>query len=683
MRIHSPVALPLAAIFALSLPGSATAGADEFTLALSEADFYADIPDVVSATRMPQKLTEAPASISIIDREMIRASGAINIPDLFRLVPGFQAYHVNSNKFGVTYHGASDDHPRRLEVMVDGRSVYLPLLSTVDWNSLGLALDDIERIEVVRGSSVPAYGSNAFLGAINIVTRSPYSESGATLKLLGGSHDTRRVEGRFGTSLGSSQTRVSVGHDQNDGSERFRDGARGQYLNLSSSLAPTIADTLSLQAGFTDGYAYRGDLDSTDKPIVKREHRSNYQYLRWDHLRDIDNEIRVSAYHNYLNLSTPTATVADLVQYEGLPAGLAAALLAQNPDFRLDNEHGRAELYDLELQHTYRLLPERASLLWGLGYRHETASSEVLLQDRGRIEEDRWRLFGNLELSPSESLTLNLGSMVETSTTSSSGARLSPRAALNFRPDRQSVFRVAYSQAYRMPSLLEENSQFTIFDPSGNVMDRVTIPNTELGPERIRTSEVGYYRAFTSLNGHFDARIFREEVEQVVDSYRIPAADIDSRIRQQYNGTAWQNDGLEFQLRLQPASRLWFLLNYAYVNTTDFIHDEGPADDGLVRARLPQTPLHTASALLNLSLPARWELSLAQYYVDEVQWDEGGFRDSYNRTDLRLGKSIALGPDHNLQGALIMQNFLGNEYSEFYEFNRFDRRTYLQLTLDF
>jgi iron complex outermembrane receptor protein len=530
---------------------------------------------------------------------------------------------------------------------------------------------------------VPAFGSNAFLGAINIVTRSPYSETASSLSVLGGSQGTRRVEGRFSTGLGSSQTRVSAGHDQNDGSDLFNDGARSNYLNISSSLTPTIADTLSFQAGASDGYADRGDLDRTYKPIVKREHRANYQYLRWDHLADLNNEFKLSAYHNYLDLSTPKATVADLVQFEGLSVAQAEALLPQNPDFRLDNEHGTAELYDIELQHTYQPPSYPASLLWGLGHRKEFSSSPVLMQDLGRVDEERWRLFGNLELQPADQLTANLGAMLETSSSSNAGARLSPRAALNYRLDEQSVIRTAYSRAYRMPSLLESNTRFTLYDPAGDILDIVTQPDPDIGPEQIRTWEIGYYRAFSTVRGHLDLRIFHEYIDDAIDTYRIPVADMDGRVSLRSNNSTWENSGAEVQLRLQPLSRFWFVLNYAYINTTDYCQDEGPADGGLECRKAPPTPLHTASALLNLRLPAHWDLSLAQYYVDEVRWGEGGHRDAYDRTDVRLAREWKLLGGQRLSGALVMQNALGNKYAEFYKYNEFDQRTYLQLKLEF
>ncbi len=683
--------LPLA-LLTLELLSPPALRADDFgAAALSETDFFSSIPDVISATRMPQKLTDAPASISIIDREMIRASGAIYITDLFRLVPGFQTFRVSSNKFGVTYHGVSDDFPRRLEVLIDGRSVYLPLLSTVDWNSLGISLNDIERIEVVRGSNVPAYGSNAFLGAINIVTRSPYSETGAAVQVTGGSQDTRRIEGRFSTPLGSTQTRISAGHDRNDGSDLFHDGARSNYLNISSGLTPTLADTLSLQAGFSDGYADRSQLDKTTNPVVKREHSANYQYLYWDHLNAPNSEIRLSAYHNYLDLSVRRPTVAELVTYEGLPESLAAALLLSNPDFRLDSEHGTTELYDVELQHTFRMPELDSALIWGLGYRQDIGKSDILMQDLGRITEDRWRLFGNLELTPFRPVTLNLGAMVESSTTGASDPRVSPRVAANYGLDDRSSIRLAYSNAYRMPSLLEKNAQYSIYFVDGSVLDHITAPNHDLGPEQITTWELGYYRAFTSGRGFFDLRLFHEEIDNAISSYWTPAPDpLDGRLQYYENATRWQNAGAEVQLKLQFSDAFWALLNYSYTNTTDYVRDKGPDPDkgGTSEDHDPKSPLHTASLLLNLDLPQQWQLSAAQYYIDEVEWDEGnafreGERSGLNLTDVRLGKRIRLDAGSSMEAALIMQNVLGNEYVEFYQFNGLDRRSYLQLTLNF
>ncbi len=262
---------------------------------LTEADQLVDIPLVSSATRLLQHRSEAPASITVIDREMIDASGAQEIPDLFRLVPGFQAYQVNGHRFGVTSHSAGESLPGRLEVMIDGRSVYLPASSSVDWRSLGIGLSDIDSIEVVRGSNVPTYGSNAFLGAINIITRSAFKDRGSRIVAVSGSEDSARVELNHNDSFGNHGLRLSAGYLQNDGFG-VDDAGRGRYVNLRTTSTPTLSDTLDLQLGFSQGKA---GIGVAFLPILDRSYRAHYQTLTWSRdLNDADN-LRIQLYHNY------------------------------------------------------------------------------------------------------------------------------------------------------------------------------------------------------------------------------------------------------------------------------------------------------------------------------------------------------------------------------------------------
>ena len=142
---------------------------------ITEEDIYADLEIVKTGTRLHQPVPKVPASITVIDRRMIAASGATQIPQVLRLVPGFLSYSSKGNQLWVSSRALSPDFPGHLEIMVNGRSVYQPTLSTVVWTSLGIALEDIEYIEVVRGSNTPAYGSNAFQGSVNIVTADPLS----------------------------------------------------------------------------------------------------------------------------------------------------------------------------------------------------------------------------------------------------------------------------------------------------------------------------------------------------------------------------------------------------------------------------------------------------------------------------------------------------------------------------
>lgn len=132
-----------------------------------------EMPVVLSATRLKQAVADAPASITIIDRQMIAQSGAREIPDVLRLVPGMVVGYEKGWEAFVSYHGTSADMARRMQVLIDGRSVFQPSLAFVDWIGLPLELDDIDRIEVVRGPNAAAYGANSFLAVVNIITRNP------------------------------------------------------------------------------------------------------------------------------------------------------------------------------------------------------------------------------------------------------------------------------------------------------------------------------------------------------------------------------------------------------------------------------------------------------------------------------------------------------------------------------
>ena len=180
---------------ALSFTAEADGGGDENA-------HLSDLPVVLTATRLAQAPADAPGAVTVIDQAMIRASGARNIHELFRLVPGFQVGMHSGNQPLVAYHGLSDDAPRRLLVQVDGRSVYSPyLIAGVEWNQIGVDIDDIERIEVFRGSNSAAYGSNAFLGVANIVTRSPSETLGTAVRYRAGSDGINDIGVRIGQQI--------------------------------------------------------------------------------------------------------------------------------------------------------------------------------------------------------------------------------------------------------------------------------------------------------------------------------------------------------------------------------------------------------------------------------------------------------------------------------------------------
>jgi iron complex outermembrane receptor protein len=131
-----------------------------------------NVPLVVTPSRLPQRLDESPSTVTVIDRALIEASGARRLVDVLQLVPGFYVGYKYNNQPTAAYHGLSDEAARRLLLLVNGQRIFQFARGVVDWNNLPIPLEDVERIEVVRGPDAATYGSNAFAAVINIQTRS-------------------------------------------------------------------------------------------------------------------------------------------------------------------------------------------------------------------------------------------------------------------------------------------------------------------------------------------------------------------------------------------------------------------------------------------------------------------------------------------------------------------------------
>ena len=126
---------------------------------------------VTSASKAPEKLKDAPAAIFVLTGEDIMRSGATSIPEALRLVPGVQVAQLNANSWAVGVRGFNSGLDDKLLVLVDGRSVYDPLFSGVHWDAQDMVLEDIDRIEVIRGPGASLWGANAVNGVINIITK--------------------------------------------------------------------------------------------------------------------------------------------------------------------------------------------------------------------------------------------------------------------------------------------------------------------------------------------------------------------------------------------------------------------------------------------------------------------------------------------------------------------------------
>ncbi|MFP6582129.1 MAG: TonB-dependent receptor plug domain-containing protein [Candidatus Hydrogenedentota bacterium] len=251
-------------LFILSLlvvPFTPSAQAVDDLMGLSLQDLL-DV-DVTSVSKKSERRSEAAAAIYVISNDDIRRSTATSIPDLLRTVPGVNVAQIDAHTWSVTVRGQGGEYATKLLVLVDGRSVYTPLFSGVFWDTIDLVLEDVDRIEIIRGPGGTLWGANAVNGVINIVTKPADETQGGLISAAAGSPLDGSLSLRYGDKIGDDHFyRMYVkgvkyddagsdlfGGDANDGWEQGRGGFRydhdideqqhltiqGDYFSLSSN----------------------------------------------------------------------------------------------------------------------------------------------------------------------------------------------------------------------------------------------------------------------------------------------------------------------------------------------------------------------------------------------------------------------------------------------------------------
>ncbi|RME34539.1 MAG: hypothetical protein D6786_04550 [Gammaproteobacteria bacterium] len=641
---------------------------------LTEEDLLGEIPQVSSVTGLRQAVSDSPASVTILDRQLIRASGAQNLADLFRLVPGFQVYHVNGNVFAVTSHGLSDEFPKRLEVRVDGRSVYQPLLSAIEWTTLGVELDDIERIEVVRGSNVPLQGSNAFLGSINIITRHPLEQRGSHMEVTAGSRNERRLSLRHSDSFMGVDYRISAGYRTNDGFPMLEDGLKGGHLDLRAGYTPTLVDSFDLELGYSQSFTGRGDGDDPAE-YFDRRFVSSYQSLRWRRELAGGDDLSLQFYHNFLGMDD-RRSLGRLSEITGIPPALLPLLLGQ-PDqtIHVGDDDYLTERYDLELRHRMEL-GELTRVIWGAGGRYDRIDSEWLLDGGEPVHDLSLRLFGNIEWRPLPFLLFNGGVMVEDNELV--GTQVSPRLALNIRPLRNHGIRLSATRAHRSPSLLEASERQVVRFADGSVADVQNLSSPSLGEEDLTAFELGYVGRWPGPGITLDLKWYLEEVRNAIDTRKVSnyPGDLLGKVFINDNITRWDIHGVDGRLDWQPGPESRVSLQYAYADVRG-VRVRSDTDLSSLKRRVPR---HTLSLLASHRFGNGLQASAVYYRVSPVKWIGGADIDWYSRTDLRLALPLPLGGAGS-EVSLVAQKLFGDEYLEYQANNRFERRIYLQLAL--
>lgn len=647
--------------------------------AINEDTYFESIPNVLTVSRLSQPIADAPSAVTVIDKETIRAAGIIDLPEIFRLVPGFyvgiNAGFVQNSNYVVSYHGMTSAYPGGMQILIDGRSVYEPLFGGVQWSELPVAIQDIERIEVTRGPNAASYGANSFLGVINIITQNPNDTQGNRVSLSAANGRNEEFY-RYGGKSEDFSYRVTLGRREDTGLYNRNDYKRTNMLSARANYQVNSRDELEFQFGAAEGVREEGSKDAFPYAIPHMKDIDNhFELVKWRRSFSSDNDLQVQAYHS---MST---------SHEIYPSGNLSVFNSILPvpvlnSIQMIDGSVQSERFDLEMQNTHAL-SETLRLVWGGNIRLDKTTAPLRLNRPDAETFNLQRVFAQTEWHAYKNLVLNAGAMVEHN--DFTGTDISPRASVNFKLTPSQTIRLGVSTATRTPNLLEEKFDTRIITPSINPNLKYVyfsyVDQGNLSPETIVSKEIGYLADFEAVS--VDARIFHDVINHLITTIDntqvvLPTGFIATRTPRTFiNGGNLTTDGFETQVKWKITPKTLLIANYAYVNIN--ANDKNKAEFEFETSM--QT--NTISALLNHHFSDAWDGSLAYYQTGAVTALGDGDPEPINRHwDARLARKFSAGRWHGEISGTV-QNLLNDHYQEFADYNTMRRRAYVNLTLDF
>jgi len=404
---------------------------------------------VSTVSRSPSTVGKSPAAVFVITNEMIRRSGAMSVPEVLRMAPGVNVAKVDSNHWAISIRGFNDLYTNKLLVQVDGRTIYSPLFGGVFWSAQDVFLEDVERIEVIRGPGASVWGANAVNGIINIISKPAADTQGLYAQAGAGNYERGFLNLRYGGQIGDDIDYRVYGKWFERGTgvppigtpfDDWRAGRGGFRLDWDPGRCGT--DRFTVQGDvFETTAGTRETLPTATFPFMATgdtdvEYRGGNVLGRWTHTIDDEREWQLQMYYDYVQQDWPSYPFID-----------------------------RRTIFDIDFQ--YRLpLGERQKFIWGAGYRqipdHQsfppggawTATDErqtidvisYFLQDEITLVPDRWVA------------TLGCKFLHNTYT----DFEYQPTARLLYTPDERQSMWGAVSRAVRLPTRFEETSRLTV-----------------------------------------------------------------------------------------------------------------------------------------------------------------------------------------------------------------------------
>jgi iron complex outermembrane receptor protein len=672
----------------LILISSSTFAAEE---SITEHSYLQEFPVVLTASRLSQTLSESPNSMTIIDRQMIRASGFRSVVDLFRLVPGMYVGNAGANLPFVSLNGVTDQYSRRMQVLVDGRSVYLPPFGGVDWSGLPLLVEDIERIEVVRGPSAASHGTNSFYGVINIITKDSAIVESDRLSLSKGGKGITNISAQHGGAGERFDYRLSYAYraDGGDNPEILNDSSINRILAMRSNFRVNSTDSFEFQLGLNTGDSGKGTKGQLDKdPFRTIKTQNDFQMVAWTHSWDSGDESKLTYYRINRNSTDPMKAV----DWNVNP-------IVFGPDI------SESTRQDIEIQNTTQLWRENR-IVWGGGFRYDFAKQPLIFSSTHGL--NQYRVFVHDEWRPIDSTVLNIGTMLEDD--GAGHKNNSPRISINYHIHPQHTLRASYSTATRNPVMAE----MYLTAGKNQYWSRAYVPPImELRPEKITSREIGYVGHFGRFS--LDGRLYYEKARDIVglDFYADLSnpAKPSSSFKNLTDGTfkgleisadyRWDTGRVNLNYARQQAScnfssypTQYFSSNTLYTNPITLGQYLTPIYQADFLNLCSETvPMNSASILVSQGLSETIDFSTGYYFRDSVRvmdvYSALPAESQMHRIDFRLAKKF--GKEERPGGgevAVILQNAFQDNYTGYGNVAQmanllFNRRAYLTASIYF
>lgn len=644
-------AAPLFAAFLGAVPTIAAAAADS-----AVATTIRDLADlsleelmnesITSVAKKEQRLADATAAVYVLTADDILRAGHTSIPEALRMVPGLSVARLDSHTWIITARGFAAQYAGKLLVLIDGRTVYNPFFSGVVWNWQDLMLEDLDRIEIIRGPGATLWGANAVNGVINIISKKARDTQGG-LATAGGGPQERSGALRYGGERGNAHYRVYVkaddeaalvdrdGHDTQDAWRMGRAGFRTDWQ-------ASDADLFTLQ-----GDLYRGAqnaiemLTSLTPPYFRtfpdEEQLAGANLLgRWNHTLDERSRWSLQLYYDRTGHTNPMLAI-------------------------------ERDTFDIEFQHQLDV-GSRHTIVYGAGFRYTQADyadsffvsypqdhdssglANVFLQDEIALVRDK--------------LSLSIGSKLEHN--EFSGLELQPSARLRWTPDRNHSAWASVSRAVRTPNPLESGLRvnYMAFDTDGPGPTPPTLlsllPNADLHSETLVAYEAGYrlepsrglYLDLAAFVNVYDDLVAIDAAGPMLETHPTPThLTLAGRYANVMRG---DTRGIELAPSWQVTDSWKLAGGYTWLQMK--LQSDAAGHAGEEQAG--DTPTHQFHLRSSMQWPHKLTFDTAVYYVDSLP-NQGV--SSYVRLDATLGWH----PTDRLGVRIGGTNLLDDRHAEF------------------